>query len=130
MVDPNFVGGVVAVATIAVAVAYSYLSGEDVEGSADVDGDGEDDVSHTFEGSDAEFEMAPEDVQVVGTSLAEITGIGDTRSDDLKRAGFHNASDIYFASDEELTSISGIGDLTVSQIRGDIGSAEAEDGDE
>jgi len=76
------------------------------------------------------FEAAPDEVRDIGTDLAQVTGIGDTRADDLKKAGFHNASDLYFASDEELTEVSGIGDLTVSQIRGDIGGVdEGNDGE-
>lgn len=149
MVDPVLVGGAAAVAGVAIAAAYAYLSGDDASAGVDVDGDGEDDVSYTFEGNDSEdestfgieeasgtsmdettFEVAPEDVQAIGTELAEVTGIGPTRADDLKKAGFHNASDLYFASDEELTGVSGIGDLTVSQIRGDIGGVdEGNDGE-
>lgn len=84
----------------------------------------------TGEADDAEdedatsFQAAPEAVQDIGTDLAEVTGIGETRADDLQKAGFHTASDLYFAADEDLTDVSGIGDLTVSQVRGDIGSAE------
>lgn len=147
MVDPVLVGGAVAAAGVVVAAAYAYLSGDDASAGVDVDGDGEDDVSYTFEGNDSEqestfgieeaggtsldeeplsYQAAPEEVRDIGTNLAEVTGIGDTRADDLKKAGFHNASDLYFASDEELKSVSGIGDLTVSQIRGDIGSVEDE----
>jgi len=76
------------------------------------------------------FEAAPEDVRAVGQTLSDITGLGETRADDLKKAGFHTASDIYFAADEDLTAVSGIGDLTVSQIRGDIGGVDEEDGDD
>jgi len=132
MVDPVLVGGAAAVAGVAIAAAYAYLSGDDAEAGVDVDGDGEDDVSYTFEGNDSAdestfgigggsggeptAESASEDVQDIGTDPVEVTGIGPTRADDLKKAGFHNASDLYFASDEELTGVSGIGDLTVRQI--------------
>jgi len=146
MVDPVLVGGAAAVAGVAIAAAYAYLSGDDAEAGVDVDGDGEDDVSYTFEGNDSAdestfgigggsggeptAESASEDVQDIGTDPVEVTGIGPTRADDLKKAGFHNASDLYFASDEELTGVSGIGDLTVRQIRGDIGGVdEGNDGE-
>lgn len=134
MVDPTLIAlGVAAVAGVAIAAGYSYFTGEDATAGIDVDQDGEDDLSYTFEGAEdthedepREFDVAPEDVRAIGTALHKITGIGDTRADDLKKAGFHTASDIYFAADDDLKEVSGIGDLTVSQIRDDIGSVDDE----
>lgn len=143
MVDPTIiVGAAVAVGSVAIAAGYAYFSGNSVSTSVDVDGDGDDDASFTFEGStdpaveqpttnsngqgSPRYQSAPEDVTNIGTALEQVTGIGTTRKDDLQKADFHTASDLYFASDEELIDVNGIGELTVSQIRGDIGSIEGE----
>ena len=131
MVDPIIALGVAAAAGVAIAAGYAYFTGEDATAGIDVDQDGEDEFSYTFEGDEddhtdkpKEIEVAPEDVQSIGTALHNITGIGETRKDDLQKAGFHTAADIYFAADEELKDVSGIGELTVSQIRDDIGSGD------
>lgn len=133
MVDPVLVGGVTAVAGVIVAATYSYLSGEDSSAGVDVDEDGENEAEFTFEGNEdatadvaelPSYQLAPKDVRHIGTSLVDIKGIGPTRADALNKADLHTASDLYFASDEDLKEVNGIGDLTVSQIREDIGSVE------
>lgn len=148
MVDPVIVGGAVAVVGIVAAAAYARLTGDDASAGVDVDGDGEDDVSYTFEGSEEDEstfgieeaggtsfdtqeppeDPTPEHVQAK-SGLTDVKGIGPTRAEDLGRAGFPNPEDLYYASDENLTAVSGIGDLTVSQIREDIGSVEDEGND-
>lgn len=59
--------------------------------------------------------------------LTDIKGIGDTRAEALGRGhGISSPTDVYYASDESLIAVEGIGEYTVSQIREDIGSVEDE----
>lgn len=140
---PEVIAAGGAVAAVGIAAAYAYLTGRDTSVSADVDADGDDEVSFVFEGSDTPdvaeelvaagrtektddivIEQAPQEVRDIGTDLPQVTGIGETRADALNKAGFHTAADLYFATDEELTAVKGIGNLTVEQVRDDIGSGE------
>jgi len=61
------------------------------------------------------------------TDLTNVKGIGETRAESFREEGFGTPDDLYYATDENLCEVNGIGDLTVSQIRDDIGSVD-EDG--
>ncbi len=61
------------------------------------------------------------------TDLTNVKGIGETRAESFREEGFETPDDLYYATDENLCEVNGIGDLTVSQIRDDIGSVD-EDG--
>jgi len=159
MVDPVLVGGAVAGVGVLTAAGYAYLSGDDASAGVDIDNDGENEASYTFEGNDNEFQ--PEDGLDVGaeaddetedtnedveeqadptpevvtekSGLTDIKGVGPTRAERLGKAGFSNPEDIYYASDENLEGVKGIGPHAVSQMREDIGSigddAEGNDGE-
>lgn len=58
--------------------------------------------------------------------LTNVKGIGPTRADGFREEGFGTPDDLYYATDENLLAIEGIGDLTVRQIREDVGSIEDE----
>lgn len=58
--------------------------------------------------------------------LDDIKGVGPTRANSLADAGFESPEDIYYASDENLEGVHGIGPHAVSQMREDIGSIEDE----
>lgn len=132
--DPTIIAGA-AVSIVAIGGGvYAYLQrGGNVEVDADDDGnpelvleEAEDEGDFAVEDETAEppeYQAAPEAVRDI-ESLSDVKGVGDTRADDLQKAGYHTASDLYFASDAELAEVHGIGDLTVSQIREDIGSVE------
>jgi predicted flap endonuclease-1-like 5' DNA nuclease len=137
MMDAVIAGAVVTGGAVVAAAVYAYVTGNDA--SVDVDGDGEGELE--FEGSDTTdcdgdtkkidddggtetLEVPPADVREIGTELTAVKGIGDTRADALEEDGFYTAADLYFASDDELADVHGIGELTVSQIRDDIGSAD------
>jgi len=158
MVDPVLVGGAVAGVGVLTAAGYAYLTGDDASAGVDVDNDGKNEASYTFEGNDNEYQAADgldvgaegdseqstsEDVEeqadptpeVVAEkeSVEDIKGIGPSRADDLADAGFDTPEDIYYASDENLEAVTGIGPHAVSQMREDIGSigddAEGNDGE-
>jgi predicted flap endonuclease-1-like 5' DNA nuclease len=150
MVDPVLVGGAVAGVGVLTAAGYAYLSGDDASAGVDVDNDGDNEVSYTFEGNNNEHQAAdgldvgaeaddeaedtnadveeqadptPE-VVTEKSGLTDIKGVGPTRAERLGKAGFSNPEDIYYASDENLEGVKGIGPHAVSQMREDIDSIE------
>lgn len=116
----------VAAAAVVGAGLYSYLTGEDA--SVDVTGDGEADVEFEGEGEGIGSDEGPQlpDVVISKDGLGDVKGIGGTRASALADAGFETAEDLYFATDEALEAVDGIGSYTVGQIREDIGSADDE----
>lgn len=129
-------GGTIAV-TLAVAYLYSYLTGSTA--GVDVDNDGADEV--TFDGDEptviADAAMS-EDIDAPSTTeiaeytaqlydLTSVTGIGETRAEAFRDAGFETVVDLYEANDDELLAVYGIGEQAVAQIRDDIGSHDADD---
>lgn len=146
LTNPTVVGIGATVAALGGAAAYSYFTGN--EAAVDTDGDGEDEV--TFSGNVAEtpeddpreeetdkppmYEEEPTETAVgpdlEAEALEDVTGVGPTRADDLREAEFETPEDLYYASDENLADVHGIGSLTISQIRGDIGGIDYEDGEE
>lgn len=150
MVDPVIAGAAVTAAGIAAAAGYSYFTGND--SSVDTDGDGEaelefgggngvtgcndptedpayaEDPAPAFETTEQPEDPTPEAVEAKD-GLEDVKGVGGTRAEDLADEGFETPADLYYASDENLLDVHGIGDLTVSQIREDIGSVEDEGND-
>jgi len=63
----------------------------------------------------------PTSVQETGKDLESITGIGPTRAEDFRAAGFETAKDLWWAGDDALRTVDGIGPRAVEQIRSDIG---------
>lgn len=135
MVDP--VVGAAAVGGVAIvsAAAYSYFTGNESSAGADIDNDGEDEINVDFGGDEATDEEVEEAVERVEqpeapehvtekAGLTDVKGVGPTRAEKLDKAGFPDPSDLYYASDENLTDVDGIGAYTVEQIREDIGSIE------
>jgi predicted flap endonuclease-1-like 5' DNA nuclease len=126
-IDPALVGTGGVIATIAAAAAYSYLTGDSA--GADVDDDGEAEV--TFEegatsvNADLDENEGDDgdepDITFDADSLTDVKGIGSTRAEKLADAGFEAVSDLYSASDADLTDVNGIGEYTVEQVRDDIG---------
>lgn len=109
--------------------AYSRLTGQDAE--VDIDNDGESEV--VFEGSpDDEFDIEPADPNPIPDAVFEkndmtdVKGIGPTRAERLREAGYESVEDLYYASDAGLGDVKGIGDLAISHIREDIGAVDSD----
>jgi hypothetical protein len=137
MVDSQLIAIGGTVATVVAGAAYAYISGNDA--SVDIDDDGDDEI--TFEGSD-EISMPSDenklfdeddiadavDENVPDGAVEDVTGIGPTKGQNLRNADFETAADLYYASDENITDVDGIGSGVLEQIRNDIGSVD-ESGD-
>jgi hypothetical protein len=121
-------GAGASVAIAVVAYVYHRVTGEPVQ--VDVDQDGEDDIEleegEPFESEPVEetIDYASEAAQEIGGELAKVKGLGETKAEALVEAGFEVAEDLYFADDEELLDVTGIGETTVERIREHIGGSD------
>jgi predicted flap endonuclease-1-like 5' DNA nuclease len=138
------VGGAV---VIAAAAAYSRLTGDEAtvdvddqevhfgsdEGENPQDAAAEEVVEEAAEAAEDVVETAVEadgetvDADLGADSLSNVKGVGDTRADELRSEGFTSVTDLYYASDDNLLDVTGIGPYTIEQIREDIGSVEDEE---
>lgn len=136
MVSPEIIGLGAGAVAIGAAAIYAFVSGESTSASIDVDDDGTDEATVEFGGNDkkvAEHDTNEDvkeqanptpDAVLEKSGLTAIKGIQDTRAERLGKAGYSDPADIYYASDENLEDVKGIGPYTVEQIRDDIGSVE------
>lgn len=147
---PEGIATIIAGVGAAVGAGYYYSQhGGEVE--ADIDGDNEAEVTfgsgqgldeaaedateETAEGEKVSADIeeqgnpTPDHIQDIGNNLTEIKGIGDTRAKAFNEAGYETAADLYYASDENLEAVHGIGSKAVSDIREDIGSVGQEGND-
>lgn len=77
------------------------------------------------ESADAEAPPASDDVP---SELTGISGVSETRAEQLRAAGFETVDDIRRASQAELTAVDGIGNALAARIKADVGDLEvAED---
>ena len=61
------------------------------------------------------------------TELEEISGVGASKADALRDAGFETVEDVAAASQDELAEVSGIGDALAARILADVGDVEVEE---
>jgi large subunit ribosomal protein L32e len=60
-------------------------------------------------------------------TLEEISGVGETKAEALREAGFQTVEDVKGASQDELSSVSGIGNALAARIKADVGELEVEE---
>ena len=68
--------------------------------------------------------MADEDTP---TELEEISGVGASKADALREAGYETVADVAAASQDELAEVSGIGDALAARILADVADVEVEE---
>lgn len=61
------------------------------------------------------------------TSLTDISGIGEVKSESLKEAGYKSIDDVRGASQSELADVPDIGNALAARIKADVGSLEIEE---
>ncbi len=103
---------------------------------------GEVDVDDTAEPADTSEddtdEQAAESAEQVLEDLEDISGVGASKADALREAGYETVEDVAAASREELAEIEGIGNALAARIKADVDElevseapdAEVEDEDE
>ena len=89
--------------------------GEDAGAEADADTDDEDDT---------EADEADTDDEDVPTGLAEIAGVGETKAESLREAGFDSVDDVRGADQSALADVEGIGNALAARIKADVGDLE------
>jgi predicted flap endonuclease-1-like 5' DNA nuclease len=91
-----------------------------VQPAVGVDVGAESDDSSVNEDVESQADPTPSEV-TEKDSLEDVTGVGPTRATALQDAGYDTPADLYYASDENLEAVHGIGPRAVSNIRKDIG---------
>jgi len=59
-------------------------------------------------------------------TLEDISGVGDSKAEALREAGFESVEDIKAASQDDLSSADGIGNALAARIKADVGGLEVE----
>ncbi|MFB6228240.1 MAG: 50S ribosomal protein L32e [Halobacteriales archaeon] len=59
--------------------------------------------------------------------MEDIAGVGGTKADVLREAGYESVADVQSASQEELSEIGSIGNALAARIKADVGDVEIED---
>ncbi|SEL91071.1 50S ribosomal protein L32e [Haloferax larsenii] len=58
------------------------------------------------------------------TALEDISGVGPSKADALREAGFESVDDVQAASQSELAEVDGIGNALAARIKADVGGLE------
>jgi len=103
----------------------------DLEVSDDVEAsvselDSEDESDEETE-PDADEEADEEDEEDQITELTDISGIGASKADSLRDAGYNSVDQVRGASQEELAEVSGVGMALAARIKADVGDLEVSD---
>ncbi len=98
---------------------------DEVEISDDVEADVEE-----LEPDDAGEEETEEDDEPEITELTDISGVGESKAESLREAGFDNVDKVRGADQDELADVDGVGMALAARIKADVGdldvSAEVE----
>jgi large subunit ribosomal protein L32e len=102
---------------------------EAVEETADVDeADGTEDAETVEEAEDVdESDAEPADADAADdelTSLEDISGVGPSKADALREAGYESIADVKAASQAELSDVDGVGNALAARIKADVGGLE------
>jgi len=67
------------------------------------------------------------DEESVERELEDISGIGPSKADTLREAGYESITDLQAASQSELAELDGIGNALAARIKADVGGLEIEE---
>ncbi|MFD1585613.1 50S ribosomal protein L32e [Halorientalis brevis] len=59
--------------------------------------------------------------------LTDISGVGDSKADSLREAGYETVDDVRGASQDELAEIDGVGNALAARIKADVGGLEVQE---
>jgi large subunit ribosomal protein L32e len=60
-------------------------------------------------------------------SLEDVSGVGPSKADALRDAGFESVQDVKAASQDDLAEVDGIGNALAARIKADVGGLEVEE---
>jgi large subunit ribosomal protein L32e len=96
---------------------------------ADVSGVDED--SEAAASEDDEETVAVDDEEPEGPAdIEDISGVGPSKADALREAGFDSVADVQAASQSELAEVDGIGNALAARIKADVGGLEIREEEE
>jgi large subunit ribosomal protein L32e len=93
----------------------------DVESEAPSDGEPAEDPDQVAE--EAAAEAGEDDYQ----ELTDISGVGDSKAEALREAGFETVDDVRGADQSQVADVDGIGNALAARIKADVGSLEVAD---
>ena len=99
----------------------------EVEVEAEEDDSEADDAEDEDAGADGagdENDVEADDADDVPTELAEIAGVGETKAESLREAGFDSVDDVRGADQSALADAEGIGNALAARIKADVGDLE------
>ncbi len=85
------------------------------------DVEADDDVTAEADEAETEDEEADDDTP---TELTDISGVGDSKADALRDAGYETVDDIRTASQDDLADVDGVGMALAARIKADVGDLE------
>ena len=96
---------------------------EDAEAVEDVDEGDSDETEDVDEADESESADEEEDDDAL-TSLEDISGVGPSKADALREAGYESIADVKAASQAELSDVDGVGNALAARIKADVGGLE------
>ncbi|SDJ51883.1 LSU ribosomal protein L32E [Halovenus aranensis] len=94
---------------------------DEVEVSDDVEAEiGEDDADEATDDTDADDEDDEDEIE----ELTDISGVGDSKAEALREAGYDTVAKVKGASQDELADVDGIGMALAARVKADIGDLE------
>jgi len=82
------------------------------------------DVDETEEVVDEADDVDEADAEAEFASLEEISGVGPSKADALREAGYESIDDVKAASQAELSDVDGVGNALAARIKADVGGLE------
>jgi large subunit ribosomal protein L32e len=68
--------------------------------------------------------MSADEAEEGPTELEDISGVGPSKADALREAGYETVEDVKAASQSELSEVDGIGNALAARIKADVGGLE------
>ena len=92
----------------------------DVESETPSEGEPAEDPDQVAEEAEADAEADEDDL----SELTDISGVGDSKAEALREAGFETVDDVRGADQSQLANVDGIGNALAARIKADVGSLE------
>lgn len=85
------------------------------------------DVSGLAEELDEDETVTVDESAETEESIEDISGVGPSKADALREAGFESVEDVKAASQSDLADVEGIGNALAARIKADVGGLEVEE---
>jgi large subunit ribosomal protein L32e len=100
--------------------APAETTDEDDEAEADEEAADEDETDAKEAAVEQDDEDAAEDIE----ELTDISGVGESKADALREAGYETVADVRGASQDDLADVEGVGMALAARIKADVGDLE------